>query len=452
MSNRAADAERLRQQLKLTPGDRVAWHNLAAAEGDLGRAVEAEAAARRAIALGLEAPETRLVLARALQSLGQLDDAERAFSDAIGRRATYADAHRDLAQLVWMRTAHVDRALSRLDRALRSAPADPGLHAVRAVVLEFAGDTEAALASAEAGLANAPDDKELLRLAAHASAQLGRTDAALAHAARAAKGAADGSSEQVAWCEALLAAGRTDEAADVAAALVRAQPGNQYAVALQATVWRLLGDARYRALYDYDALVREQMLEPPQGWSTLDAFLVDAAAELDQLHLFESHPLQQSVRGGGQRPLQALEFARPVIAALFASIGSAVRAHLAAIGAGDGPMRSRNRGNGAIAGAWSVRLRSGGYHADHVHPRGWLSSACYIALPSAIGRGDGGDHSGWLRLGRPAVVTQPPLEAERFIQPRPGLLVLFPAYMWHGVEPFVDTQPRLTVAFDVVPA
>ncbi|HUL47329.1 MAG TPA: putative 2OG-Fe(II) oxygenase [Steroidobacteraceae bacterium] len=30
--------------------------------------------------------------------------------------------------------------------------------------------------------------------------------------------------------------------------------------------------------------------------------------------------------------------------------------------------------------------------------------------------------------------------------------VLFPSYFWHGTVPFASEQPRLTVAFDVVPA
>ncbi len=79
MNTRVADAARLRDALAMQPNDRVSWHNLAAAEGDLGRAAEAEAAARRAIALGIIAPETRLVLARALQSLRRLDEAESLF-------------------------------------------------------------------------------------------------------------------------------------------------------------------------------------------------------------------------------------------------------------------------------------------------------------------------------------------------------------------------------------
>jgi len=85
-----------------------------------------------------------------------------------------------------------------------------------------------------------------------------------------------------------------------------------------------------------------------------------------------------------------------------------------------------------------------------VHPEGWIASACYIALPAEIAAGAGG--SGWLRVGRQGSPTAPRLEAEHFVKPEPGLLVLFPAYLWHGVEPFASDSPRLTVAFDVVPS
>src|ERR1700733_13563569 len=100
MTDRAADAARWRKALDSNPNDRIAWHNLASAEGDLGRAAQAEAAARRAIELGIAAPETRLVLARALQAQRRFDDAEKAFDEAILLRPDYLDAQRDLAQLV----------------------------------------------------------------------------------------------------------------------------------------------------------------------------------------------------------------------------------------------------------------------------------------------------------------------------------------------------------------
>jgi hypothetical protein len=36
----------------------------------------------------------------------------------------------------------------------------------------------------------------------------------------------------------------------------------------------------------------------------------------------------------------------------------------------------------------------------------------------------------------------------RTVEPRPGRLVLFPSYMWHGTRPFGKGE-RVTVAFDV---
>jgi hypothetical protein len=59
---------------------------------------------------------------------------------------------------------------------------------------------------------------------------------------------------------------------------------------------------------------------------------------------------------------------------------------------------------------------------------------------------------GWLKFGEPGIPTNPRLTAEHFTKPRPGYLVLFPSYMWHGTVPFSGTESRLSAAMDVVPA
>jgi Flp pilus assembly protein TadD len=449
---RAQDAARLRQSLSGNPSDRVSWHNLASAEGDLGNVVEAEAAARRAIALGLPAPETRLVLARALQGQRRLDEAQGAFEEAIKLRPGYAEAHRDLAQLVWMRTADARAATAPLDAAIGATPADPSLHLVRSVVLEYAGEAAAALTAAREWLDQAPKDRALMLQASQLALQLGDAPGAMELAQQASRLAPAGSTpEMMAMCEALLAVGRIEEADGAAEALVGALPNNQYALALQATTWRMRGDRRYRQLCDYAALVSTQKLDTPAGFPDLESFLAGLALELEGLHAFEAHPLQQSVRGGSQLHIQTPELGRPLVAALFASIAAAVQRHVALLGKGGDPLRARNTGRFGFSGAWSVRLKSGGHHADHVHPNGWISSACYIAIPPNVGASDD-NRAGWLRLGKPPVPTLPPLEAEHYVRPEAGSLVLFPAYMWHGVVPFESVAPRLSVAFDVVPA
>jgi hypothetical protein len=92
-----------------------------------------------------------------------------------------------------------------------------------------------------------------------------------------------------------------------------------------------------------------------------------------------------------------------------------------------------------------VRLQEGGYHANHVHPMGWISSALYVVLPDDLGE----DQAGFLTIGDPGAPTlQLDVAAYRTVEPRPGRLVLFPSYSWHGTRPF-GTGERITVAFDV---
>ncbi len=88
-------------------------------------------------------------------------------------------------------------------------------------------------------------------------------------------------------------------------------------------------------------------------------------------------------------------------------------------------------------------------HTSHVHPRGWISSACYIQLPDSMTAGHTAE--GILSFGAPGMITTPVLDAELSVRPELGQLVLFPSYFWHGTLPFDSDQPRLTVAFDVVP-
>ncbi|MFX8381746.1 putative 2OG-Fe(II) oxygenase [Acinetobacter baumannii] len=48
-------------------------------------------------------------------------------------------------------------------------------------------------------------------------------------------------------------------------------------------------------------------------------------------------------------------------------------------------------------------------------------------------------------------MTKPTLEAEHYVKPERGMLVLFPSYMWHGTVPFEGDDRRMTIALDVVP-
>jgi hypothetical protein len=233
-------------------------------------------------------------------------------------------------------------------------------------------------------------------------------------------------------------------------ALLAAAPDDQYLIALQATAWRMLGDARYHELCDYQRLVVPQPLDVPSPWSGRNSFFSDVKSSLERLHSAHTHPLLfQSLRHGTETTGDLTRSADPVIQALFEAFAAPIRCYLEQIGHGTDPLRRRNNGAWRFNGGWSVRLRSSGFHTSHVHPRGWMSSACYIELPASMA--DARSQEGVLAFGEPSIATKPRLPPEHTIRPEVGTLVLFPSYFWHGTVPFSGDQTRLTVAFDVVP-
>jgi tetratricopeptide (TPR) repeat protein len=430
----------------------VADHNIAAALADRTRFPEAQAATRSAFAKGLRAPETWLVHAHALQGQDKLDEAEAAYHEALRARPAFVDAHRDLAQLIWMRTEDPVAAIATLDRAI-GATLSPELHVVRAKLLSDAGRERQAYETLTAAIQLQPADGNLQLAASQQAVKAGLYSAALDHARLGAAALPGEFHSEATLCEVYLANGRAEEAAAIAQTLRAQKPEHQHAIALQATAWRLLGDPRYGELYDYAAFVHGYRLDTPEGWPTLEAYLADLAEGLRAMHVTRTHPVGQSLRHGSQTNQSLLHSEQPAVKAFTQAIDGPVRRHIAAIGQdvggkGKDPLRARNRGGYSIAGIWSVQLRPGGFHINHVHPEGWLSSACYIEVPRAV---EGEGRQGWIQFGKPGIATQPVLEAEHFIKPEPGLLVLFPSYMWHGTVPFEGDEPRLSMAFDLAP-
>ena len=394
-----------------------------------GREDEAEAAGRRAIDKGLDRIEPWMFLARLLSLQGRLEEAEEAYRNAVAHDPLSAEAQRELAQLIWMQTADAAQACALLD----AAPPSAGLTAVKVKLLQDAGQEEAAYALAARWAARDPG---LSVLAARAALRLDPAKADL-HLAAAPEWI-NALARAKAQIETDLALGRAGPAAERAEALLAAHPQDHYVTALLATAWRLTGDPRYGRLYDYDRLVKTYRIAPPPGWSDLASYLADLARALDGLHGLRTHPVGQSLRHGSQTMRSLLDYDDPAIRAFFEAVDAPIRRHIAAIGEGAQDYE--------VEGAWSVRLNDQGFHTDHVHPDGWLSSAFYVRLPDAVEH----DRQGWIKFGQPGTPTRPPLEAEHFVRPEPGMLVLFPSYMWHGAAPFASHETRLTCAFDLV--
>ncbi|MBX7539958.1 2OG-Fe(II) oxygenase family protein [Qipengyuania sphaerica] len=207
--------------------------------------------------------------------------------------------------------------------------------------------------------------------------------------------------------------------------------------------WRLTGDERWSWLEGDEELVGVYDL------SSDFAKIPGLADHLRAMHFAKSQPLGQSVRGGTQTDGHLLLRLDEPIIQLRKLLQRTVRKHIANLpDHREGhPTLLKDRSPALFSGSWSVRLTDGGFHSDHVHSKGWFSSALYVSLPDSLGDGTGEDHPGWLSLGECRDVV-PDLAPVRLIEPRTARLVLFPSTMWHGTRRFPSGE-RLTVAFDI---
>ena len=356
--------QQLREAVRLAPEEGPAEFALASICYRLGQEEEAEGAARRAVAKGMDESHPHLLLGRILTKQGRLAEAETAWRAAIRRDPASPQGQRELAELVWMQSGDLAKARAELDAAPRTAE----IVTITVHLLQSAGAEKDAYALAAARAAR---DPSLHLLAARAALAIDP------HAAdRHLMATPPGFSPAVrakAEIEVDLALGRSEQAVRRAQDLQASRPQDQHACALLATAWRLAGDPRYHGLYDYDRLVGTYRIEPPQGWSGLDDYLHDLGQALDRIHGPLTHPVDQSLRHGSQTMRGLADYPDPAIRALFAALDAPLRRHLAVLGAAGQDY--------AIASAWSVRLNSGGFHINHVHPEGWISSAFYVRLP-----------------------------------------------------------------------
>jgi uncharacterized protein (TIGR02466 family) len=355
----------------------------------------------------------------------------------------------ELADLIWMLRGDVAEAESILDLSFQQGGAPTPLLLAKANLFEASGDAPRATALLDAASQQLPQEIPIHLTAAQAALREGRLEAADGYIRRAE--AVDPRSRGVIQTRAILdlAARRPAEALARLKAALAVHPSDQSLWGWAVVAARAVGDPLYTELSDYDAVVGAYDIETPEGWTSLDGFLDDLRKSLNSIHLYSHHPSAQSLRNGSQTMHLLSGSDDPVVQAFFRAVDAPIRAHMAKIGRGDDALRRRNTGDYRIAGAWSVRLQPHGYHRDHFHPEGWLSSAFYVETPDAALESP--DREGWIRFGQPPFATDPPSPAAHFVKPKPGRLVLFPSYMWHGTVPFTTDESRMTIAFDAVP-
>lgn len=411
---------------------------------ETGDAENSEAVLNRAAAVREPAPEIFFMRGRARAELGRPDEAVLDFERAYrARPAPYA--LRALAGQLWLLDRKDD--FTQVLENLPGTAAD--LIVVAADLLRESGSPERALKlidSADASAAH-PD-----LLAAAAMAEVDRGDGGrageLARAALALEEDHRGACAQ--YIVSCLMVGDTAAAMPHIERMREREPDAQHWIAYEATARRMMGDDEGGTLVDVARHVVSYTLPVPNGYPSLEAFNAALAAELERWHRGSAHPLAQSLRAGSQTPRDLAFLDAPVLKAFRQALDGPVSAYLDAIGSDPShPLTARNGHGYRMHSWWSVRLGAGGYHVNHVHPEGWISSAYYVQIPNEVH--DESSRAGWIRFGEPPFPTRPATPPQKWIRPEAGMLVLFPSFLWHGTEAIRDGSTRLTAPFDLVP-
>ncbi|MCH9752777.1 MAG: tetratricopeptide repeat protein [Alphaproteobacteria bacterium] len=428
--------------VKQNPNDRASRYNAAMAALEIGHVEFAEREFDSLIRSGLTDPAVYFMRGRARVELSNLDAGLSDFRISWNRQKT-AHAMKNLANTLWMtgdRQGFYD--------LVAEAPDEFG--GLKMYLLSKAGDDELALNVWQELPEQFQTDPDTLTAKSNIHRLLGEGDAALSSAEKAHDLRPMQANIDDSLVSAQLMTGDFSSALNTLDAWRTKEPHVQSWIAHEATALRLAESPDYVELANPDKFIQAFELDAPDGFDSIQAFndaLIEAIAPMQS---FDQRPLDQTLRAGTQTARDLVHVDDAVIQAFLHALDAPIRSYLESIGfVPEHPFLGRNRGSYRFNGCWSVTLKGGGHHVNHVHPRGWISSAYYARVPCETTSGEG--RAGWIKFGEPPFETSPPLDPVKWVQPKAGLLVLFPSYYWHGTSPIDDGSERVTVPFDLVP-
>lgn len=339
----------------------------------------------------------------------------RSYDEALLRSPDAAQLAVAKGQLL-MKLGRVEEARKTFEKALHIAPQDPAAQSGLARALDAQDEVEAAYVVHRSCLSSHPDHPDAMEE----------------------------------FASFMLRRGDTKRAQQTAERACELRPDSQGALAVLGLCYRVNRDAREDWLNDYDKFVQVFDLEPPAGYADMEVFNSDLVAYLDMLHGDDREYFTQTLRGGTRLYGEVFFNGHNLIDRLVPRINHALTRFAASLSArGTHPFVSRRQKGVRYNGSWSSRLGPKGFHVNHLHQQGWISSCYYVSVPDVAE--DAGRQEGWIKFGEPSAEFGTFFQPRRSVQPRAGRLVLFPSYMWHGTVPFHSSETRVTVAFDALP-
>jgi tetratricopeptide (TPR) repeat protein len=412
------------------------------------RIAEAASAQASAVSTSPSRFEGHLALGKLLTRLGREDEALAACRRAVESNPAALTAHEEFNNLAWEMGKDVRQLGSYAFARARIGDTSELLLAEAELLLRFRNAVEAA--KAEALLARAGDGPHIASARGRALMLQNRFAEAAAQFDRAivAEPASIGHRQDLAMT--LLRDRDAAAARRVLDETLAMEAENQLTLGLLTLTARELGDENWLGRMAVDDWAQEIMPPVPPGFANMAAFNSALAEELMNLHTRKAAPMDQSLNRGTKTPGSLFARKSRLLSLLEDSLRHAIAGYIAGLPDDAGhPFLARGSGAFDFSGSWSCCLNSSGFHTNHIHPKGWISSAYYVDLPPGVAAGE--ENQGALKFGESPFCLGDNDRPSRVVTPAVGKLVLFPSYFWHGTVRFTASRPRLTVAFDVVP-
>ncbi|MEX0300239.1 MAG: tetratricopeptide repeat protein, partial [Kordiimonas sp.] len=427
-----------------------ALHNLGALLRSQFRYDDALVFLKRAMTLAPRIVEPRYIVANIYYEQGDFEKADEEYRKVIGLQPDYAEAHESLNKLYW---EHGKSDLYGKSYAIgiKANPESAQLCENHLRALSNASRTEEGIELGKTYASSFPTHAGVHEQLARLQATSGNFEAAEACYTTAVKNAPENKSVRISASQFLIQAQEYTKALEHLEAAENQAPDDQEMWAYRGLCWRLMGDERHEWLNNFEQFVGPAVIETPPGYSTLEDFLAELKETLRGCHTAKQAPIDQTLRGGSQTHGTLFERQEPIFGLLQNALKEAASNYIGNLPKDDThPLCRRNTGSFDFSASWSVWLREGGFHINHVHPLGWISSAFYVDVPKASEEARA-EKEGWIKFGESPLLLGGVDQAARFVEPKPGLLALFPSYMWHGTVAYHNDADRITTPFDIIP-
>ena len=437
---RVVDAENsYRRAIVTQPTHASAHYNLANLLRGQGRLTEAETCYREALAADSDFAEAHCNLGYTLYALGKASESEGCFRRAIALSPGYGEAHSNLG-ITLQDLGRLDEAENSHRQAIRENPGLAEAHCNLGVTLQKLGRRDEAEASLTRAIDLKPGYVAALSNRSNVRFEKGQVEAALIDL-----DACDTEDTRARALEMLYVLERYDEILERLSGSTGLDGTNIRMAAFSAFLSEKLKKSTGHNFCP-DPLSYVHCSNVNRHVESSEAFIRDLIEDLRKLDTTWEPARKATVNGLQmadhvtlfEQPSQQVQQLKSIILAEVVAYQEKFQ-HETCLFIRQWPVRS------ALYG-WHVILKCEGYQNAHIHPEGWLSGVIYLQVVPSLGKDEGaiefslnGDH--YSDPNSPSYTHQPVL----------GDIVLFPSSLHHRTIPYSTDAERIVVAFDLKP-